>query len=185
MERSILPSRDLDDMRVAYESHGCVGSQLKMTWTTHLVRVAYESHGAFDPTQDDLDDPSDERKSERESPKRTISTSGGPESLQMEGKSASEDAGPEGGGLRCPTLRVDLVAVPHRLEEGKSANEDAGPEGGGLRCPTLVGKGTTLIRGRKECQRGRWPRSSLVSPPPPPPPLSGLLVSPELPPGLR
>ena len=34
--------------------------QLKMTWTTHLMRVAYESHGAFDPAQDDLDDPPDE-----------------------------------------------------------------------------------------------------------------------------
>ena len=29
-----------------------------------------------------------------------------------------------------PQKRVDLGAVPHRLEEGKSASEDAGPRRG-------------------------------------------------------
>ena len=85
-----------------------------------------------------------ERKSERESPKRTISASGGLGPLQMESKPdtercASEKAQPRrGGGVdmrRCASKdaghrrRVDW-GVPHRLEKGTSASKDVGTRRG-------------------------------------------------------
>ena len=82
------------------------------------------------------------RKLERESPKRTISPSGESGPLQIVSESdtrrcvsllvvpqrgvdirwcANKDVRPQ---------RMDLVAVPHQLEEGKSSTKDADPKGG-------------------------------------------------------
>ena len=81
-------------------------------------------------------------KPERESPKRTISTSGGLEPLQMVSEpntkqGASEEAKPRRGvdTRRCaskdvgPRRRVDW-GVSHRLEKGTSVSENAGPRRG-------------------------------------------------------
>ncbi|KAG7024023.1 hypothetical protein SDJN02_15052, partial [Cucurbita argyrosperma subsp. argyrosperma] len=74
-------------------------------------------------------------KPERESPKRTISTSGGSRPLQMvsepdTGRCASLLAVPRRGvdTRRCASKDAGprRGVVPHRLEEGKSASEDAG-----------------------------------------------------------
>ena len=46
---------------------------------------------------------------------------------------------------------ASLLAVPQReVDTRRCASKNAGPKGGGF------GGGPTLIRGRKECQRGRW-----------------------------
>ena len=79
------------------------------------------------------------------SPKRTISASGGPGSLQMVSKS---DIG------RC----ASLLAVPRRgVDTKRCASKDAGPKGGRFK------GGPTSIGERKECQQERWaPKGSGV-----------------------
>ena len=83
-----------------------------------------------------------EEKPERKNPKRTISTSGGLELLQMISKLdsrryVSEEAEPWMGvdtrwcaSKDAESLREWIWGVPHRLEKGTSASKDAGPTRG-------------------------------------------------------
>ena len=80
-----------------------------------------------------------ERKSERESPKRTISASGGLGPLQMESKPDTE---------RCASEK----AQPRRGGGGHEAVCQQGcwtPKEGGLGGPTSIGEGN-------ECEQRRW-----------------------------
>ena len=52
---------------------------------------------------------------------------------------------------------VSLLVVPRKRVDTKwCVSKDAGPKGGGFR------GGPTSIEGRKECQRGPWPRRGWI-----------------------